>query len=55
MDIFDFIDLEINFHSEIRNPWYWRAICRIFGKKECHVVLVEELKRLKKISKMGES
>jgi hypothetical protein len=45
-----FIDLlngEITFHSEIENPWYWRWICKLFGKKECHEVVVGELEYLK--------
>lgn len=43
MNFIDFLDSEIAFHKEVENPWYWKLICIIFGKKECHEVLVDEL------------
>jgi hypothetical protein len=43
----DVLDIEIAFHSEVENPWYWRWICKLFRKRECHEVLVNELKFLK--------
>ena len=46
--ILDVINTEIGFHSDITNPWYWRWICRIFKKRECHEVLVRELLFLKR-------
>jgi hypothetical protein len=39
--------MEIGFHSDVTNPWYWRWICKLFGKKEYHTVVVGELKLLK--------
>jgi len=44
----DLINEEIAFHSEIEEPWYWRLICKIFRKSECHEVLLNELRFLKK-------
>jgi len=43
----DVINLEIGFHSDVTNPWLWRLVCRLFNKKECHEVLVNELKYLR--------
>jgi hypothetical protein len=44
----DLINEEIAFHSEIENPWYWQWICKLFGRHECHIVLLNELRFLKK-------
>lgn len=46
--ILDVINDEIYFHSDVITPWYWHWICRIFHKRECHEVLVNELQFLKK-------
>jgi hypothetical protein len=46
--ITELLDQEIAFHSEVENPWYWRWICKLFQKRECHKVLVNELRFLKK-------
>jgi hypothetical protein len=43
MKFIDLLDIEISFHKEVENPWYWKVICKLFHKKECHEVLVNEL------------
>lgn len=43
MDFDEVFATEMDFHAEIQNPWYWRTICRIFNKKECHEVVLKEL------------
>ena len=48
MNLDELLDFEIQFQSEVKNPWYWRVICRLFNKKECHEAVVGELRFLKK-------
>jgi hypothetical protein len=44
----EILDQEIAFHIDTKNLWYWRWICSLFGKPECHVILTNELRFLKK-------
>jgi hypothetical protein len=51
MNLDELLDFEIAFHSEVENPWYWRVICRLFNKRECHKAVVSELRFIKKYYK----
>ena len=49
--IAQFVEDEINFHTEHQEPLYFRLLCRLFNKRTPREVVLRELKSIKRFIK----